>query len=135
MKKKFHMVPMTVVLLLSISTATYARVGNESVWDVPSNYGPVYARMGGHGGMGGGGRGGGMMGSGGGISDFLETVIGKRGNPERDRDIERDREELRREIREKRRELAYLFRSDNPNRRLIDQKIGESNRLEAEWDE
>ena len=46
-----------------------------------------------------------------------------------------DREELRQEIREKRRELAYLFRSDTPDKKLIDQKILELSRLEAELDE
>ncbi len=41
---------------------------------------------------------------------------------------------LRAEIREKRHELAELFRSENPDREMIEQKMAELNRLEAELD-
>ena len=132
MNNKFHMVPMTILFLLAISTAAHALMENGVSWGVPANNGPVYARMGGHG-M--GGRGGsGMMGSGEGISSILETLLGKRSDQDRDYDDERDREELRQEIQEKRRELAFLFRSDNPDKKMIDQKIVELNRLEAKLD-
>ena len=135
MNKNFIMAPMTIVFLLAIATAAHALMENAAVWSVPANSGPVYARMGGHGGMGGGSGGSGMMGSGEGISSILEALLGKRSDQDRDYDIERDREELRQEIRWKRRELAYLFRSDTPDRKLIDQKILELNRLEAELDQ
>ena len=134
MNKNFIMAPMTIVFLLAIATAAHAGMEREAVRGVPANNGPVYARMGGHGGM--GGRGGsGMMGSDEGISAIWEALSGKRANRDRDYDDQRDREELRQEIREKRRELAYLFRSDTPDKKLIDQKIVELNRLEAELDE
>jgi hypothetical protein len=133
MNKNFIMAPMTIVFLLAIATAAHAGMEREAVRGVPANNGPVYAGMGGHGGM--GGRGGsGMMGSGEGISSILEALLGKRSEQDRDYALERDREELRQEIRGKRRELAYLFRSDTPDKKLIDQKIVELNRLEAELD-
>ena len=135
MNKKFHMVPMTIVFLLAVATAAHAGMERGAVRGVPANNGPVYAMMGGHGGMGGGRGGSGMMGSGEGISSILEALLGKRSDQDRNYDIERGREGLRQEIREKRRELAYLFRSDTPDRKLIDQKIVELNRLEAELDE
>jgi Spy/CpxP family protein refolding chaperone len=46
----------------------------------------------------------------------------------------RETEGLRREIQEKRQELAALYRSDKPDKSLIDKKIEELNRLEAELD-
>ena len=47
---------------------------------------------------------------------------------------QRDRERLRAEIREKRQELSELFRSDKPDKMLIDQKMAELNALETEYD-
>jgi len=41
-------------------------------------------------------------------------------------------ERLRSEIREKRQELHSMFRSSNPDRSTIDQKIRELDRLESE---
>ena len=134
MNKNFLLAPMTIVFLLAIATAAHAGMEREAVRGVPANNGPVYARMGGHGGMGGGRSGSGMMGSGEGISSILEALLGKRSDQDRDYDIEREREKLRQEILEKRHELAYLFRSDTPDKKLIDQKILELNRLEAELD-
>lgn len=43
-------------------------------------------------------------------------------------------EKLREEIREKRHELSDLYRSENPDKDQIDQKIDELNKLEAELD-
>ena len=42
--------------------------------------------------------------------------------------------ELREEIRQKRYELSDLYRSENPDKDQIDQKIEELNKLEAELD-
>lgn len=139
MNKKFHVAPMTavfLVFLLVLPTAVQARMEKGLSWGVPTDNGPVYAMMGGNGGMmGGGGGGSGTMGSGGGISAILEDLSARLGDWNRDRDREtQHREELRQRIHEKRKELASLFRSDTPDKKLIDQKIAELNRLEAELD-
>jgi Spy/CpxP family protein refolding chaperone len=80
------------------------------------------------GGMGSGGNGmmggGSMMGSGQGYS-----------NPWQDyQDKAKETETLRQEIREKRQELSELFRSDKPDKRLIDQKVDELSKLESDLD-
>ena len=97
------------------------------------------------GGMGGGGMGGGghgMMG-GGHMMDF------GRGNsiPYRDQYNRYNRSEefdsygpretkrLRQEIRGKRQELSALYRTENPDKSLIDKKINELDKLEAELDQ
>ena len=45
-----------------------------------------------------------------------------------------ERQRLKKEIREKRQELSNLYRSENPDKDLIDQKIEELSKLEAELD-
>ena len=47
---------------------------------------------------------------------------------------QRQRERLRAEIQEKRQELSELYRSDSPDKALIDQKITELNELETAYD-
>ena len=47
---------------------------------------------------------------------------------------QQERERLREEIREKRQELSGLYRSDKPDKALIDQKIAELNVLETAYD-
>jgi len=109
-------------------------MGNGAVQLVPANNGAVYAMMGGHGGMGGSG-GGGMMGSSQGMSAIWDALTGRSNDQNRDYSDRRQREELREEIRQKRRELRSLLRSDTPDKALIDKKITELDRLEAELDE
>jgi hypothetical protein len=45
-----------------------------------------------------------------------------------------ERQQLKEEIRQKRQELSNLYRSENPDKDLIDQKIEELGKLEAELD-
>jgi Spy/CpxP family protein refolding chaperone len=99
----------------------------------------VFAGGPGSGGMGGGGHG--MMG-GGHMMDY------GRGNPipyldqynRYNRPEEsylygpRETKTLREEIREKRQELSELYRAENPDKALIDKKINELDKLEAELD-
>ncbi len=93
------------------------------------------------GGMGRGGMGHGMMGGyGRDMMEWGQKVLPGPGyyqteRPgELNRDDYREIEGLRREIREKRRDLASLFKSENPDRKLIDRKLEELDRLEQELD-
>lgn len=49
-------------------------------------------------------------------------------------DKAKETETLRQEIREKRQELSELFRSDKPDKRLINQKVDELSKLESDLD-
>ncbi len=84
----------------------------------------------GHGMMGSGGSG--MMGSGR-IFSGPWTSSQPRRSPT-DQYKQQERERLREEIREKRLELSDLYRSEKPNKVLIDQKITELDELEAKLD-
>ena len=107
--------------------------------------------MGPGGGSGGGGMGGsghGMMGGGGyGMMDDRghDDMMGSGQNyfSPRSKQFQRPRsyqpqmrysDRLRAEIRQKRNELSELLRSENPDREMIEQKMAELNRLEAELD-
>ena len=114
---------------------------------------------GGGGGMGGGSGGGGM---GPGIGDGAGSAMGDghgmmgnqghgmmgygqsysntryqqpRSNPTYQQSEKRETERLRSEIRAKRQELSDLYRSEQPNKEMIDQKIAELDELEAKLDE
>ena len=102
------------------------------------------------GGMGGGGMGGGGMGSGGhGMMGGGHMMDFGRGysTPYPDQYNRYNRydesyrygptetERLRQEIREKRQELSKLYDSEKPDRNLIDKKIDELSKLEAELDQ
>ena len=85
---------------------------------------------GGYGMMGGGGHGG-MMGSGQG--SFSPRGTQPQSSPSYQYE-QRQTEKLREEIREKRQELSRLYRSEKPDKELMDQKMAELNRLEDELD-
>ncbi len=88
--------------------------------------------MGGGGyGMMGGGEHGGMMGSG---QDFFSPRSTQPQSSPSYQYEQRQTEKLREEIREKRQELSRLYRSEKPDKELMDQKMAELNRLEAELD-
>jgi len=93
------------------------------------------------GGPGGGGMGGGnsgMMGGGHGMMGghiIAEPWQGQPGNQYQPYQYKQtETEKLREEIRQKRYELSDLYRSENPDKDQIDQKIEELNKLEAELD-
>ena len=106
----------------------------------------AYAGGGMGGGMGGGqgmmgGQGHGMMGSGGngmmGNSPGFTNPWGTQSRPGpyyRDSQRENETGRLRYEMREKRQELSELYRSEMPDKELIDQKIAELSRLESDLD-
>ncbi|MBW2064473.1 MAG: hypothetical protein JRJ03_06010 [Deltaproteobacteria bacterium] len=139
MKMKAYLVSLlgTALLALSIPSSAQEPVRGPT-WGAPgSALNNTYEMMGGHGGGMSGGHGGGMMeggmsGYGEWIAKFLDSFSDrfKKSDPQRDQEVER----LKREIRQKRQELSSLFHSDNPDRKTIDQKIAELNRLEDELD-
>jgi Spy/CpxP family protein refolding chaperone len=104
----------------------------------------AYAGGGMGGGMGGGqgmmgGQGHGMMGSGGnGMMGSGQNFSGPwTSQPQRspsNQYEQRERVRLREEIRGKRQELSDLYRSDKPDKALIDQKITQLNALETDYD-
>ena len=105
----------------------------------------AYADNGMGGGMGGGqgmtgGQGHGMMGSGGnGMMGSDPNYSNPWTSPQsrispKDQDKQIERQNLSEEIKEKRQELSELYRSDKPERALIDQKIAELNELETAYD-
>ena len=105
----------------------------------------AYAGSGMGGGMGGGqgmmgGQGYGMMGSpgngmmGSGPAYSNPWTSPQSGRSPADQDKQAQKEQLRKEIQEKRQELSALYRSDKPDKALIDQKIAELNELETVYD-
>jgi len=99
--------------------------------------GIAYAGGGMGGGMGGGqgmmgGQGQGMMGYGSNFSNPWGSQ--SRTNPT-DQYEKKETERLRDEVRAKRQELSDLYRSEKPNKEMIDQKIEELSKLEAELDQ
>ena len=116
MKKRVYIVVAIVVLAFSVGVVAYA-------------HGPVGGS--GDGSMMDGGRSG-MMGDGQGISKLWHalTNIFNRSN----QTDYNETESLRMQIREKRRELAEMYRSDNTDKELLEQKIEELNRLESKLD-
>lgn len=95
-------------------------------------------------GMGSGGNGmmggGSMMGSGQGYSNPWQDQYNpnpynnNRSDQTAYQDNAKETETLRQEIREKRQELSELFRSDKPDKRLINQKVDELSKLESDLD-
>ena len=85
---------------------------------------------GGHGMMGGQGQD--MMGSGQNYSNPWATQPRKNQNYQYE---EKETERMREEIKVKRQELSALYRSEQPNKEMIDQKIAELDELEAKLDE
>ena len=103
----------------------------------------AYAGNGMGGGMGGGqgmmGGQGHMMGSGG--NDMMgsgQNFYGPRTTQPRRSTTDQYKQQewvrLREEIRERRQELSDLYRSDKPDKALIDQKIAQLNALETDYD-
>jgi Spy/CpxP family protein refolding chaperone len=131
MKLKNFMITMSMGAAIAIGGIAYAGGGM-------GGSGPGGTGSSGSGMMGGGGYG--MMGSGGhgGMMGSGQGFFSPRGTqPQRSPSYQyeqRQTEKLREEIREKRQELSRLYRSEKPDKELMDQKMAELNRLEAELD-
>jgi Spy/CpxP family protein refolding chaperone len=126
MSGKYLIIATAITTALLLSTGAYAGGG------MGGGMGGGQGMMGGqgHGMMGSGGNG--MMGAAPNYSNPWTTPQSRRSPADQDKQIER--EKLRAEIREKRQELSALYRSDKPDRSLIDQKIAELNALETDHD-
>jgi hypothetical protein len=123
MKTKIYLIMAVLVSAIALSPALYAGgPGGGSMW--------------GGGMMGGGmmgGQNGGMMGN----SPGFTNPRGVQPRPDpyyRDSRRENETGRLRYEIRGKRHELSELYRSEPPDKELIDQKIAELSRLESDLD-
>lgn len=119
------------IYIITVATAISITIG-----------GFVYAggSGGGMGGMGGGGHGmmggGHMMDYGRGYSFPYPDQYNRYNRPEGSELYgPRETKSLRREIREKRQELSELYRAEEPDKTLIDKKINELDKLEAELDD
>ena len=120
MKSRICMILVAMIATFAISAVAYA----------DGSGGGSMMGGGGHGMMGGGGSG--MMGYGQWVSALWEALSEKFGGG--DQNNYEETETLRRQIREKRGELASLYSYKNTDKKLIDQKIDELNRLESELD-
>ncbi len=75
-----------------------------------------------------------MMGGQGGMTGGQGGMMGGKGYGHGNPDLTEETAFLRKQIREKRAELSALYRSDNADKTLIDQKIDELNLLERRLD-
>ena len=123
MKTRSYMVAVAVVATFAIGVVAYAQGPGGG-----SGGGSMMG--GGRGMMGGSGHG--MTGYSKGIS-YLWELLSKMLDISKQNDYNQT-ETLREQIREKTRELASLYRSENADKKLIDQKIDELNRLESKLD-
>lgn len=123
MKTRSYMVAVAVAATFAIGVVAYAQGPGGG-----SGGGSMMG--GGHGMTGGSGHG--MTGYSKGIS-YLWELLSKMLDISKQNDYNQT-ETLREQIREKTRELASLYRSENADKKLIDQKIDELNRLESKLD-
>ena len=119
MKTKTFLIAFAVMAVITTGFSAYAHGAGGS-----SMMGGAYAMMGGH------GRG--MTGFGQEILNFFRNYF--RESNKSDPNNYQDTEKLRAKIREKRHELSFLYRSEKPDKILIDQKIEELDRLESDLD-
>ena len=121
MTGKHLLIATAITTALLISAGAYAGGG----------MGGGQGRMGGqgHGMMGSGGNG--MMGSG---QNFSGPWTSQPRRSPSNQYEQRERAQLREKIREKRQELSGLYRSEKPDKALIDQKIAQLNALETDYD-
>ena len=123
MKTKTCLIAFAVMAFITTGFGAYAH-GPGGISGGSSMMGGAYAMMGGH------GRG--MTGFGQGILNFFRNYFSESNKSEPNN--YHDTEKLREKIGEKRRELSLLYRSQKPDKILIDQKIEELNRLESDLD-
>jgi hypothetical protein len=113
-----------------------ALIATMAIGGITYSGGPGGGGMGGAGMMGGGGNG--MMGGGHMMGNDRGSAVPYRDRYMRSDDPNsygpRETERLRQEIREKRKELKVLYSSGKPDNDLIDKRIDELSKLEAELD-
>ena len=125
MKGKHLLITAAITAALLISVGTYAGGG------MGGGMGGGQGMMGGqgHGTMGSGGND--MMGSG---QNFSSPRTSQSRRSPSDQYRQQERVRLSEEIRERRQELSDLYRSDKPDKALIDKKIAELNKLETDYE-
>jgi len=119
------------LIATAITTALLISAGAYAGGGMGCGMGGGQGMMGGqdHGMMGSGGNG--MMGSG---QNFSSPRTSQPRRSPSDQFRQQERVRLSEEIRERRQELSDLYRSDNLDKALIDQKIAELNELETAYD-
>ena len=125
MTGKHLLITAAITAALLISVGTYA--GGGMGGDMGGGQGMMGGQ--GHGTMGSGGND--IMGSG---QNFSSPRTSQPRRSPSDRYKMQETEKLREEIRERRQELSDLYRSDKPDKTLIDKKIAELNKLETAYD-
>ena len=121
MKIKIYLIVAGLVSIIALNPALYAD-------------GPIGGSMGGGGMM--GGQHGGMMGNSPGYTSPRGGQTRKDPQyPDYRSPRENETMRLRGEIQEKRQKLSNLYRSETPDKELIDQKIKELSRLESDLDQ
>jgi len=126
MSGKYLMIATAITTALLFSAGAYAGGG------MGGGMGGGQGMMGGqdHGMMGGGGNG--MISSDPYFSNPWTSTQSRKSSTDQNTQLER--EKLREDVREKIQELSELYRSDKPDKALIDQKIAELNELETAYD-
>ncbi|CAB1059502.1 hypothetical protein D1BOALGB6SA_4264 [Olavius sp. associated proteobacterium Delta 1] len=122
------MIGKDILIATAITTALFISAGAYAGGGMGGGQGMMGGQS--HGMMGSGGNG--MMGSGQNFSNPWATQ--PRTNPNYQYE-KKETETLREEIKAKRQELSALYRSEQPNKVMIDQKIAELDELEAKLDE
>lgn len=123
MKTKTFLIAFAVIAVITTGFGAYAH-GPGGSSGGSSMMGGAYAMMGGH------GRG--MTGFGQGILNLFRNYFSESNKSEHNN--YHDTEKLREKIRKKRRELSLLYRSEKPDKILIDRKIEALDRLQSEFD-
>ena len=138
MNRKIYVIALLLFTVFIFGGISYAGSGSGGMGS-GSGSGGMGVGMGGGGmgaGMGGGhgmmgGQGQGMMGSGKNYSNPWATQPRTNQNYQYEK---KETERMREEIKVKRQELSALYRSEQPNKEVIDQKIAELDELEAKLD-
>ncbi len=124
MKSKIHIAVIVLITVVTISVVAYAGGPGGGSGGSSMMGGGGQGMMGGHGS--------GTVGLGQTVLNLIEKLAGKWNESSIKTSAEKER--LRGQINEKRLELADLYQSENPDRKLIDKKIHELNRLESDFD-
>ncbi len=130
MIRKIYIIALLLFTAIIFGGISYAGNGGGGMGGGSGSGGMGAGMGGGHGMM--GGQGHGMMGYGQNYSNSWREQ--PRTNPNY-RYEKKDTQRLREEIKAKRQELSALYRSEKPNKEMIDQKITELDELEAKLDE
>lgn len=119
------------LITAAITAALFISVGADAGGGMGGGMGGGQGMMGGQGQGMMGSDGNDMMGSG---QNFSSPRMSQPRRSPSDQYKTQEKEKLREEIRERRQELSDLYRSEKPDKALIDKKIAELNKLETDYE-